>query len=76
MIVAGYGVVFDGQDVTGDTFETATHFDPKRAAGRPVFYDHTFQGELQHEIGQIVSVKQDDTGLWIEAQLDIPSSVW
>ncbi len=69
-MIAGYGVVFGGLDVTGDTFVADTEFDVKRAVGRPVLYDHTLQAEVQHEIGQIKAIEADDTGLWFEAQLD------
>lgn len=68
-LVAGYGVVFGGNDLEGDTFTAATDFAPDLVPHKPVFYDHA-QGDLPDAIGVVRSVKQDERGLWVEAQLD------
>ena len=69
-VIAGYGVVFGGRDLDGDTFTPETKFGP--LSDLPVFYDHAMQDvkALDNEIGRVVSVKTDDTGLWFEAELD------
>jgi HK97 family phage major capsid protein len=68
-IIAGYGVVFGGRDIEGDTFMPNTDFRLDMVAQKPVFYDHTLE-QPQHELGHVVKVVADEYGLWIEAQLD------
>jgi HK97 family phage major capsid protein len=68
-IVAGYGIVFGGQDLQGDSFTSETDFRLDMVANKPVFYDHTLE-EPQHELGHVVKVVADEYGLWVEAQLD------
>ncbi len=68
-IVAGYGVVFGGHDLQGDTFTPETDFRLDMVAHKPVFYDHTLE-EPQQELGHVVKIVRDERGLWIEAQID------
>lgn len=69
-VVAGYGVVFGGRDLEGDTFTPDTNFGAM--ADLPVFYDHALQEvkALDNEIGRVVSTKRDDHGIWFEAELN------
>lgn len=68
-IVAGYGVLFGGRDLEGDSFASDTDFCLDLVAEKPVFYDHTLD-EPQHKLGQVTRVVVDEQGLWVEAQLD------
>lgn len=68
-VVAGYGVVFGGLDLTGEAFAPDTDFDLDYVPRKRVYYDHALE-EVKHALGEVISVKVDDIGLWIEAQLD------
>lgn len=69
--VGGYGVVFGGYDLEGDTFRADTDYNLPLVPVKMVFYDHSL-GDVTHDIGRVTndSIKMDDKGLWIEAQLD------
>jgi HK97 family phage major capsid protein/HK97 family phage prohead protease len=69
-VVAGYGVVFGGRDLAGESFAADCDFQLDLVPRKPVFYDHTLQSELRHEIGEVLRIVPDEGGLWIEAQLD------
>lgn len=74
-VIAGYGVIFGGKDLDGDTFAKDTQYQEKQAVGRDVFYHHAMQPGLEHSIGEIKSIERkedgDIDGLWFEAQLDL-----
>jgi len=68
--VAGWGVVFGGRDLEGDTFEPDTDFWLDRPPGpRPVLYEHSFNVPGLTVLGQ-AKVTKTDEGLWMEAELD------
>ena len=67
--VGGYGVVFGGVDLEGETFQTDTDFMPDLVPVKLVMYDHSLS-EVKHFIGKTTSEKLDDVGVWVEAQLD------
>jgi HK97 family phage major capsid protein len=67
--VAGYGVVFGGVDLEGDTFLPETDFMLDMVPAKPVFYDHTLTG-IKHHLGKSIVAKVDEYGLWVEAQID------
>jgi phage head maturation protease len=69
--VGGYGVVFGGRDLEGDTFGPDTDYKLDLVPAKLVFYDHTL-GDVTHDLGRVTNdaIKVDDKGLWIEAQLD------
>jgi HK97 family phage major capsid protein len=70
-IVAGYGVVFGGQDLVGDTFTKTTDFGLDRDAnGMPVYYDHGLHKVLKARIGTVKNANPDDAGLFFEIELD------
>jgi len=70
--VAGWGVVFGGFDLEGDTFTKDTDYQLGLVPVKPVFYDHTL-GAVKSSLGTVKSAeeKSDDgiDGLWIEAEL-------
>jgi HK97 family phage major capsid protein/HK97 family phage prohead protease len=69
-VVAGYGVVFGGVDLTGETFTGETDFRLDLVPRKLVLYDHGLDEPLRDEIGTVLDVRQDERGLWVEAQLD------
>jgi phage head maturation protease len=68
-IVAGYGVIFGGADLEGDTFTKSTNYMLDLVPAKPVCYDHTMSAAVPHVIGTVKSVTADETGLWVEAEL-------
>jgi HK97 family phage major capsid protein len=67
--IGGWGVVFGGSDLVGDTFTPTTDFKQEWYTHPPVLYDHTLNLP-QNELGVVVKMEQHDYGLWIEAELD------
>lgn len=71
--VAGYGVVFGGADLVGDTFNPDTDFMLDLVPTKLVLYDHGFNEGIKSTImGRIPAsaVTVDEDGIWIEAELD------
>lgn len=70
--VGGYGVVFGGVDLEGETFTPNTNFMLDLVPNKPVFYHHGQNASVQKSIiGGVTVVKADDIGLWIEAELEM-----
>lgn len=67
--VAGYGVVFGGKDLEGETFTKSTDFMLELAPTKPVYYDHALQPEVTHPLGVTLKAIPDEIGIWVEAQL-------
>jgi HK97 family phage major capsid protein len=67
--VAGYGVIYGGADLEGESFSPQTDFMLDLAPTKLVLYDHSL-GEVKHVIGKTSLVEPDEFGLWIEAELD------
>jgi len=68
-VVAGYGVIYGGEDLEGENFQPDTDFMLDLVPVKMVFYDHTLQHEVKHMLGN-ATVTPNDSGLWVEAQLD------
>ena len=71
--VAGYGVIFGGVDLEGETFGPDTDYMLDLVPDKLVLYDHgQNKGVKGTVIGRIKSddLTIDDDGLWIEAELD------
>jgi len=69
--LCGYGVVFGGRDLVGDTFTPATDYGLSREArGMPVYYDHELHPTLKGQIGNVLAIRQDDEGLFFELELE------
>ena len=66
--VAGYGIVFGEYDLETETFNKDTELELDLVPKKRVFYDHT-QGTVKHNLGTVVSAVVDETGVWIEAEL-------
>lgn len=70
--VAGYGVLFGGIDLHGETFTKSTDFMLDLVPNKLVLYDHGMnEGIKSHIIGKIAPdhITEDEDGLWIEAEL-------
>ena len=70
--IGGHLVLFTtaaDPDLTGDYFTAKTDFAVKASTNPMLFYNHTFDDVIgDRELGD-ASVKVDDTGVWVEAQL-------
>lgn len=67
--VAGYGVIFGGEDLEGESFAQDTNFMLDLAPTKLVLYDHGLRN-VDHVIGKTLTVEPDEMGLWVEAELD------
>ncbi len=71
LLVGGWGIVFGGQDLEGDTFGPDTDFWLDRLPGpRPVLYEHGFNVPGLKVLGRTLRIEPRDLGLWVEAELD------
>jgi hypothetical protein len=70
--VAGYGVVFGGKDLEGETFTPSTDYMLDLVPQKLVMYDHGQNEKIGHTIGTLKNdgITADEYGLWIEAELD------
>ena len=68
--VGGYGVIFGGKDLQGETFNQDTDFMPDLVPTKLVMYDHGIQKEVKNFLGKTIKEQKDETGVWVEAQLD------
>lgn len=69
-IVGGYGVIFGGKDLVGETFTPATDFMLDAVPSKVVTYDHAMNEPIKHFIGKTIREEIDEKGIWVEAQLD------
>ena len=69
VIVGGYGIVWGGRDLVGETFVKDTDLELDVIPQKPVFYDHTLTG-IKHRLGLTITETPDDYGVWVEAQLE------
>jgi HK97 family phage major capsid protein len=67
--VGGYGIVYGGVDLEGESFTKDTDFMPNLVPEKLVLYDHGLQGEVKHVLGKTIKESDDETGIWVEAQL-------
>jgi len=68
--IVGYGVVFGGKDLYGETFTPETDFSLDLVPVKPVLYDHGMSDTVKHWIGKVTNVTMDEHGLWVEAELE------
>ena len=67
--VGGYGVVFGGKDLEGETFTKDTDYMLNLVPNKPVYYDHALQKDVTHSLGEVVKIVVDDVGIFVESQL-------
>jgi len=66
----GTGVVYGGEDLTGDRFSKDTDFGGTRPfVGMPVYYDHALGG-IKSQIGTVKVWTPTDTGIDVQIELD------
>lgn len=87
-IVGGYGVVFGGVDLEGETFTADTDFMLDLVPTKPVFIDHsedTFvlrDGKtvklagVNEPVGKVLEVTADDVGLYMKLQIEKAGRYW
>jgi len=72
--VAGYLVRYtdaDSPDLTGDYFDAMTDFDAEDGDRVTVYYGHGFDPVLKHRKLGKGTLRFDDVGVWVEAQLQM-----
>jgi HK97 family phage major capsid protein len=67
--IGGYGVVYGGVDLEGETFTPDTDYMPNLVPEKLILYDHGLQDDVKHILGKTVKEHSDATGIWVEAQL-------
>jgi HK97 family phage major capsid protein len=87
-IVGGYGVVFGGEDLEGETFAADTDFMLDLVPVKPVYIDHsgdsfvTADGKtiklvgVSDPVGRVLEVTADDVGLYMKLQLEKAGRYW
>ena len=68
-LVGGWGVLYGGQDLIGEHFDPETDYQLDLVPKKSVYYDHAL-GEVKHALGNVIKNAVEDTGIWVEAQLD------
>ena len=73
--VGGYGVYFGGNDLVLEHFENDTDFMLDLVPKKVVTYDHMLPDAatkiaVKDFLGETITEKVDDVGIWVEAQLD------
>ena len=68
-IVGGYGVIFGGVDLEGETFSTDTNYMMDLVPIKLAMYDHGQQKAVDVEIGIIPNenIVEDSKGLFVKA---------
>jgi len=68
--LSGRGVVYGGEDLTGDRFSKDTDFGATRSfVGMPVYYDHALGG-IKSQIGTVKVWTPNDQGIDVQIELD------
>src|SRR5512146_2528709 len=69
--LAGWAVVYGGQDLTGETVTKDTDFWLDRLGRKKVLlYDHGFDDAVQTKVIGEAEITEQEDGLWFEAQLE------
>jgi len=66
-VIAGYGVVYGGVDLEGDTFKADTDYMLDTVPEPIVLYDHA--QEIKSVLGRVTKISAKEAGLWMEAQI-------
>lgn len=70
LIVEGYGIIFGGRDLDGESFTKETEFEMDYVPVKKAFYSHRSDPHLKQHLGQVIEHSVDDTGVWFKMQLD------
>jgi phage head maturation protease len=68
-VVAGWGVVFDGSDLEGESFNTKTDFMLDLVPSKLVLYDHGLNKTIKNVFLGYAKANTRDKGVWVEAEL-------
>lgn len=66
--IGGYGVLYGGRDLDGETFAPDTDYNLDLVPRKPVYYDHA-QRDVKSPLGYVADLKSDADGIWVEAEL-------
>jgi hypothetical protein len=87
-VIGGYGVVFGGFDLEGETFTPDTDFMLDLVPVKPVYIDHSEGTTIEVDgkavklagisdpVGQIIEVTADDVGLYMQFQVEKANRYW
>ena len=87
-VIGGYGVVFGGVDLDGETFTAETDFMLDLVPRKLVYIDHseaTFTTDdgkrikltaIDDPVGEVLEVTPDDVGLYMRLQIDKANRYW
>lgn len=67
--VGGYGVIFGGHDLEGDTFTKDTDFMFDYAPNKIGLWSHNKDTTVKGKIGQVTNYYVDEVGVWFDMQL-------
>ena len=70
IIVEGYGILFDGQDLEGETFTKETDFEMDYVPVKKAFYSHRNDADVKEALGTVIESRVDDVGVWFQMQLN------
>jgi hypothetical protein len=70
ILIGGYGVIFGGEDLMGDTFTAKTDFMLDMVPVKQIMYQHGMLEDVDHFIGKSTNEILRKAGLWVEAQLE------
>jgi len=70
ILVGGYGVIFGGEDLVGETFTKDTDLMLDLVPVKGIFYDHGEREDIEHLIGKSVNEILREAGVWVEAELE------
>lgn len=69
--VSGYGVLFNGKDISGDTFlKDVTNFDFDYVPQKRLLYSHGRNQKIKKKIGFVKEHAVDEVGVFFKAELD------
>ena len=69
-VIAGYGVVFGGVDLEGETFTKSTDYQLDMVPVKSVYFDHSLDDAVDWQVGTTTKNELDEIGIWVEAQID------
>ncbi len=70
--LAGWGVIYGGKDLEGETFTKQTDFWLDRITRTPpVLYQHGMDAKAARTVMGKATIDERDIGLWLEAQMDL-----
>ena len=87
-ILGGYGVVYGGKDLEGDTFTADTDYMPELVTKKLAFIDHTLDSMVEIDgkayrlkgiadpVGEVVDITPDETGRYYRIMVEKANRYW